>query len=237
MPISFSVFERIPGIRYGLSERSDGSLRLNQSYTRENRERYLKPLGLSPEQFVSAELVHGTHVHLAGKIDAGKQIAACDGLIAAERGIFLCVTGADCFPIFIADPVNGRVGLAHAGWRGVSAGIVTTLVETMVGMGSYPGDLAVGIGPGIRAGHFEVGEDVAAAFSDQGAVIRESIGLRINLPSAIQTQLVRAGVPPTSIEDSQLCTVCDSDRFFSYRHDKPKSFDEMQAMMAWIGFN
>jgi YfiH family protein len=236
MSISFSVFERIPGIRYGLSERSDGSLRLNQPYTRENRDRYLQPLGLSSDQFVSADLVHGTHVHLAGKQDAGKSIAACDGLITADAGVFLCVTGADCFPIYLADPVTRRVGLAHAGWRGISAGIASIMVETMIGMGSDPSDLVAGIGPGIRVGHFEVGEDVAEAFSDQNAVIRESIGLRIHLPMAIQRQLVSAGMRPESIEDSQLCTVCQSDRFFSYRHDKPNSFNEMQAMMAWIGF-
>jgi hypothetical protein len=231
MSLSFSSFDGIPGIRYGFSERSDGSLRLNQPTTEEHRRRYLEMIGIPFESLVSADLVHGKHVHVARASDAGKTVSECDGLVTNARRLTLTVTGADCFPIFAVDPLQRVIGLVHAGWRGIAAGIAAELVSQMRGLGSEKQGLLFGIGPGIRACHFEVQDDVVSVFPDREAIIHEGETTRIDLPAAIKRQLHAAGIALDQIEDGGLCTYCETERYFSRRRERG---GELQAMMAHL---
>ncbi|MEI7512132.1 MAG: polyphenol oxidase family protein [Candidatus Uhrbacteria bacterium] len=227
MSLSFSMFDRVSGIRYGMSERSDGSLRLNQPCTEQNRRAYLEPLDIPFESLVSADLVHKTHIHVAQAVDTSHTILACDGFVTAETGITLTVTGADCFPVFVVDPVRRVIGIVHAGWKGIAAGIVSKLVQEMEKLGATKENLLFGIGPGIRACHFEVKEDVSSVFPDKESIHNS----HIDLPASITRQLETLGIARTQIEDCGLCTACLSDRYFSYRRDKPEI---IEAMMAYI---
>lgn len=233
MSIRFPKFDAVPKLRYGFSERSDGNMRLPADETvKANRDRYLGSKDLASERLVAASLVHGTHVHVSKNDDAGKVIQACDGLITHEQNLALGLTGADCFPIFAVDPQKKIIGLAHAGWRGITHGVVSELVSQMKLLDSHPENLLIGIGPGLRACHFEIKEDVLQSFTAYPESILNRDGkLFVDLPSIIRQQLEATGIQPSSIEDCGECTYDLEEKYFSWRRDKGV---QLQAMLAYI---
>ena len=125
---------------------------------------------------------------------------------------------ADCVPLLLADPVRHLVAAVHAGWRGTAAGISRKTVETLCGeWGSNPADLQAVIGPCIGSCCFEVGEEVASQFP--GHLDRSAPRPHVDLVAANRQQLIAAGVPRAMIESLDFCTVCDPDRFHSFRRD------------------
>jgi len=230
----FPIFQSVPNLRYGFSERRDGNLRVPsaESNTEANRKSYIQSLGLDPMRFVSADLVHGTHVHVAREEEAGSIIRECDGLVTHIPNLALSVTGADCFPIYAVDPVERVIGLAHAGWRGITSGILPELIRQMEGLDSDVANILIGIGPGIRKCHFEIHEDIFSAFEGYGeAVIESEDKMLVDLPFIIKKQLTESGIIPSNVSDSEECTYCLKEKYFSRRREQE---GELQAMMAYI---
>lgn len=142
-----------------------------------------------------------------------------------------CVVGvADCMPVLLAARDGRAVAAAHAGWRGLSGGVLeATLAALQQGAGVAPAELVAWLGPCIGPHHFEVGEDVLRAFgADPGAPDPDaftprrradgSAGWLCNLPVLARRRLQRAGVPLVATDGR--CTVEDRSRFFSYRRDR-----------------
>lgn len=168
--------------------------------------------------------VHGNNAVRVS--EAGKSIIA-DAAVTDQRGLVCCVLTADCLPVFFAAKDGSEVGLAHAGWRGLSAGI---LEATVLKFNAAREDIQVWIGPGIGQCHFEVGSDVRDSFL-QGQSINQIEKLdssfqRIanapqkfycNLGSLAAHTLNRLGV--TEVSGGDFCTYCDEGRFYSYRRD------------------
>ena len=141
-----------------------------------------------------------------------------DALITAAPDVWLEVRTADCVPLLVADPVRRIVAAVHAGWRGTAASISRITVETLrAEWGSNPGDLQVAIGPCIGLCCFEVGENVASQFPEH--LSRSAPRPHVDLVAANRQQLIAAGVPRAMIESLDFCTVCDPDRFHSFRRD------------------
>jgi polyphenol oxidase len=164
-----------------------------------------------------------------------------DALITQEQGITLALSFADCVPIVFYDPTQHVISMAHGGWRGSARGIVMATIEAMhAQFNCQPQDLYVGIGPAIGECCYEVSEDVrklfmgitdftemptaqhlreavgeSAAFSEQQVADRTS--LRLNLQATNRKQLLMAGVPAEQVEVMEICTSCNTDRFFSHR--------------------
>lgn len=234
MSFSLASFERLSGIRYGFSERHDGNLRVpsSESDTETNRKRYIESIGLDPMRFVSADLVHGTHVHVVREEEAGSIIRACDGLVTKIPNLALSVTGADCFSIYAFDPVERIIGLVHAGWRGITSGIFPELIRQMEELDSDVANILIGIGPGIRKCHFEIHEDIFSAFAGYGeAVMENEEKMLVDLPSIMKKQLAESGIPSSHINDSEECTYCLKEKYFSRRREQEW---ELRAMMAYI---
>lgn len=232
--MKFSIFESIPNIRYGFSERRDGNLRITAPTedTTANRRRFLEREGLRFDRLVSADLVHGTQIHVAADADAGTVIPSCDGLVTVVPGLILSVTGADCFPIYAVDPKWRVIGVVHAGWRGLANGIVPQLIRQLRALGCDASDVLVGIGPGIRACHFEVKGDVTRAFDAYPEAIHTRDGRTfVDLPWIIKTQLSAEGV--SEIEDAGECTFQLTSKYFSRRRDQD---GPLEAMMAYLTF-
>ena len=126
------------------------------------------------------------------------------------------------------------VGLAHAGWRGVSGNIVGKMVAKIKLEFAYnPEDLMATIGPGIRQCHFEVKEDVLNKFSNFPEQIATRNGRTyIDLAAIIKLQLISAGIPHENITDAGECTYCLPDKYFSYRRAK---ITPGEPMLAYIG--
>ena len=187
----------------------------------ENHRRALSALGLGSGPVVSPYQVHGARVGVVGLDHLGAVQPATDALVTATPAVPLLMRFADCASVLFFDPRRRVVGMAHAGWRGVVAGIVAATVRTLTERwGCAPASLWAGIGPTIGPCCYAVGSDVAAAVEDAcppgAGVAREAGGLTyLDLPAAVQAQLRAAGVE--QIEDAGLCTACHVDEFFSHR--------------------
>lgn len=164
-----------------------------------------------------AEQVHGADVHIVGGTPrAGSQtVATGDGLVTAAANVALGVVVADCVPVLLADPERGVVATAHAGRRGLVAGVVPAVLATMARLGADR--IRAVVGPAICGACYEV----PAAMRDEvdrlvpGAASTTSWGTpALDLPGAVVAQLHAGGVP--DVARVAACTFTD-DRFYSHR--------------------
>lgn len=232
--MKFSLFSLFPDVYYGISERADGpmKLRTGDASVCDARAMYFAKQHIDSTHVVSASLVHGKHIERVVFVDGGKVFEKTDGLVTQEGETFLSVTVADCVPVYFFDPVARVVGIVHAGWRGVISGIVPEMTRMLKdNYGCVAANILVGIGPSIRSCHFEITSEIRDQFPS--FVVEERDGRTfVDLVQMIVHQLRECGV--RQIEDSQECTFCSSDRYFSYRRDKPA---QVEAMIAWIGIS
>jgi polyphenol oxidase len=200
---------------------------------RENQERLARAVGFDRGVFYQSRQVHGRALVVADGDPARVLEREADALVAepgTARAVAIRV--ADCVPVLVADTHSGRVGAAHAGWRGVEAGVVAATVEQLAtsrGAGS-PGAFVAAIGPSIGPCCFEVGSEVAeriarAAQDDRVIVSRHADGAKamVDLRRAVRAQLERLGLDDAVIDDVPGCTRCERERFYSYRRDGDES--------------
>lgn len=174
--------------------------------------------------------VHGSDVATlaAPMLDA----PVADAAVTRTAGVPLAVRIADCLPIFLAARDGSAIGVAHAGWRGLAAGVVERTLEALQ---TDPSRVAAWIGPGIGPDRFEVGDDVHAAFveDDRGAVAhfhRPRAGKWLaDLPAIARRRLAARGV--REVHGGHWCTATESERFFSYRRDRTTG---RMAAIIWI---
>jgi polyphenol oxidase len=197
--------------RGGVSEGPYASLNLglwtddDAGRVHDNRERVQVQVGAS--RLAQGRQVHGTRV----VVDA-EGIEEADGQVISGRGVAAVVLVADCLPVALAGPE--RVGVVHAGWRGLAAGVLEAGVEAT-------GAVCAAIGPGIGPCCYEVGDDVRAVFGTSERTL--------DLKAIARGRLEAAGV--RDIHDCGLCTSCDAERFFSHRRDR--GVTGRQAGLAW----
>jgi YfiH family protein len=181
----------------------------------ENRRRLREALDL-PSEPHWLEQVHRADV----VVIPGKSPGSADGVVSFTRGAVCAVLVADCLPVFLASRDGRRVGLAHAGWRGLAAGIVEATVRKL---DCDPRDLVAWLGASIGPTAFEVGDDVRNAFVavDTGSAAHFRTGHAdryfADLPALARRRLRAAGV--TDVHGSGHCTVSEPARFYSHRRD------------------
>lgn len=162
--------------------------------------------------------VHGARVVAAG---AGSETPVeADAATTDASGVVCAVMTADCLPVLFCDRAGQRVAAAHAGWRGLGAGVLETTVASM----RVPeGEILAWLGPAIGPGNFEVGEAVVRVFVDAEpaaeTAFRAVSGVRwkADIYALARHRLRRAGV--REIYGGDWCTFSDPGRFFSYRRD------------------
>jgi hypothetical protein len=181
---------------------------------RENRKRLARTQSLSlPEVWVWLDQVHGADV--ATVSEPGSHPTA-DAAVTAVAGLPLVVLTADCAPIAIAD--DRAVGVVHAGWRGLLAGVVSAAVEALRALGD--GEVRAEIGPCIRPAHYEFGADDLAALAARfgPVVVGETVDGRpaLDLAAGVRAAFAECGVG--TITDDGTCTYADT-RYFSHRRD------------------
>ncbi len=172
---------------------------------------------------VVAQQVHGAHVVLVDQNDRDTIIPAADGLVTASSGVTLAVKGADCVPVLFYDRERTVVGVLHAGWRGIVAGVVAEGVALIGSMGISPEDLRVGLGPAIGPCCYQVVADVSDQLAGiaPGCIIHRDEGTFADLLCLVRHQFIDLGVPERSICQADSCTSCSPDLWHSYRRDKP----------------
>ncbi|MBX3263682.1 MAG: laccase domain-containing protein [Labilithrix sp.] len=198
---------------------------------RENQARLAAAVGFAPGVLHQAMQVHGARLLVAGGDPAATLALEADAL-AAEPGTghAVAVRVADCVPVLLADPATGRVAAAHAGWRGVEAGVVGASARHLLGAsGAGPASgLVAAIGPSIGPCCFEVGGDVADRIvrASSPSALDRRVGEKafVDLRAAVRAQLVELGLADDAVDDVPSrgrsgCTRCDRERYYSYRRD------------------
>lgn len=170
-----------------------------------------------PSEPVWLEQVHGVAVANADSAACRVQADAC---IARKRGSVCVVMTADCLPVLFCDDLGTVVGAAHAGWKGLAAGV---LEHTVHEMAVAPERLMAWLGPAIGPESFEVGDEVRASFvADHPEAVDAFVAGApgkwfADLYALARLRLRRLGVG--SIYGGDHCTLREKERFFSYRRD------------------
>lgn len=181
--------------------------------------------GLLPGEPVWLRQVHGTRVVDA---DARPTLPEADGAVARHAGTVCAVRMADCLPVFLCDVEASVVAVAHAGWRGMGAGVIEAALAAMRVPGSK---ILAWLGPAIGPEAYEVGEDVRAAFAGYEAVFKATRPGHwlLDLYAVARERLASAGV--TRVYGGGYCTYRDRERFYSYRRDRAS---ERMAALIWL---
>lgn len=196
----------------------------------ENRKQYFKKAGLAEKKIVAAHLVHGNHVAFVDH-SSSDYILETDGLITNDSSVALAITVADCYPVYLYDKKKGIFGLLHVGWQGAAKNIVVEAIRSMKVKGSDPAEIAVVIGPGICQEHYDIPLERAIFFKNYSEAISEKDGqLYFDIKKIIYRQLKESTI--TTIFDSGECTYCLSEKYFSYRRDKPRNIEVMVAVIG-----
>ncbi len=173
--------------------------------------------------------VHGVTVVDAGGAPQG---IAADASFTTQKNIICAVMAADCMPVLFADRRGEAVGIAHAGWRGLSAGVIEATVAAM----KVPaGRLLAWLGPAIGPEAYEVGSEVRDAFLARSAGAGMAFTptrpghWRLDLYAVARQRLAMLGV--AGVSGGGFCTATDTARFFSYRRDQAV---ERMAAAVWL---
>lgn len=202
-----------------------------RGYPNHRRQDFLNQCGLRIENLVLVNQVHGTDVVVVGKSSKVSGGVQADALVTSVAGPILGVLTADCVPVFFWDKSKKVAGIAHAGWRGLKAGILHQVLQVFCKhFHSAYSAIQTLLGPAIRRCCYEVGEEFQSFFpshyrrldsgsgSMQIVTARASKG-RVDLIGVACEQLLNEGVLAQNIRDSGICTSCQNQRFFSARRE------------------
>lgn len=191
---------------------------------------FLGRAGGAPDDRHHARQVHGTRVVDAGTgTDASADAARvdADGVLTRTRGVAVAVKTADCLPVLVFDPTTRAAAAVHAGWRGLTAGILEEAI-TLLGPASR---LVAAVGPAISRERYQVSWDVPEAWLNSPAnraapklaalAIAKGAGDKwhFDLTAGAAVALVAAGLGPERIEIMQACTYGEPETWFSYRRE------------------
>ena len=201
-----------------------------------NRRLLAGALGRDPDGVAMGMQVHGGDVerHTGPPSPSGYsargELTRADGQATDHPAVTPLVLAADCVPLALS--CGGAVGVAHCGWRGLTAGVVQRAVEAVTALAkAEPSQLGAAIGPAIGPCCYRVGDDVRVAVAARGLGSDVFEGEALDLPQAVGAELERAGVRPDAIAATGLCTSCRPDLFFSPRRDGGTT--GRQAGVAW----
>jgi YfiH family protein len=212
----------------------------------ENRRRVVAMTG-APIAWL--EQIHGAEIEDAGAVIdrcAGSPASTvkADAAVTDRAGVVCVVMIADCLPVLFCDTAGRAVGAAHAGWRGLAAGIVEKTAGRVATLAHGGTDtLHAWLGPAIGPSAFEVGQDVLDAFVDAADATRRDATMAAFVPrhekhkyladiyALARLRLAHAGVPSQNVHGGAHCTVTEAERFYSYRRDRTTG---RMAAMIWL---
>jgi purine-nucleoside/S-methyl-5'-thioadenosine phosphorylase / adenosine deaminase len=200
----------------------------------EGNRRALRDAARLPAEPVWLEQVHGNCVK---DLDSPGPAGPSDAAVTRQPGRVCAILTADCLPVLLASEAGDRVGAAHAGWRGLAAGVIEATVSAL---GERPGELLAWLGPAIGPRHFEVGAEVREEFLrragagdtelDDAAFVPNARGrYTADLYALARRRLRRLGVE--RIYGGGECTYADDARYYSHRRDGRTG---RQATLIWL---
>jgi YfiH family protein len=231
------------GLRHGIFTRKGGispapwsSLNLGgnvgdaASVVRHNHDLMYAATGVNGSRACTVWQVHSADTLIVnGPVRGRRWMALADGMVTDRPDTPLTMRFADCTPLLFHDPVQGVIGIAHAGWRGTVMGVGANTVGAMVqAYGCKPSNIQAGIGPSIGPKRYQVGEEVVEAVqtyfgTTENLIQRDPADgtAYLNLWAANHLDLQRVGVE--QIEVAGICTAEHTDEFFSHRAEKGRT--------------
>lgn len=195
-----------------------------------NRAKLVEDLSL-PSEPAWLEQVHSNKVICVHDLTAGQTVQA-DASFTSKQAVVCAVMTADCLPVFVCNQAGTEVAVAHAGWRGLHAGIITNTVKVM---NSTADELLVSLGPAIGAREFEVGEEVLNAFvgknsANKSAFVATKKGHYLcDIYQLARIELQSLGVK--KIAGGDCCTYREEQRYYSYRRQQKTG---RMASLIWF---
>lgn len=241
--ISFDIYNPFPHLicrfstrKGGKSEGEFSSLNLglrtgdDQSIVKQNREAFFRYLNVPVKNIAFTDQVHSSTVKIVREPEIYPQT---DGLITAEKNLFLVIQTADCFPVFMYDPLAEVVAAVHCGWRSVFSGILeNTLTLMRDHFRVNPQNILTAVGPGLQKECFEVRADLYDQVDNRYLSVHPEPDKRLfDLRSMVVDKLQKQGVRSNNIFLADNCTKCEEALFYSFRRDGLRS----GRMMGVIG--
>lgn len=207
-----------------------------------NRVKLVEDLRL-PAEPVWLEQVHSNKVVLAEQQvisnsaatatqSAVQAMVQADASISRQKGVVCAVLTADCLPVFFCNQSGTEVAVAHAGWRGLHAGIISNTVKAMK---SPAEELLVSLGPAIGVEAFEVGDEVFHAFVDKNSKNKSAFvktGKHHYLCDIYQLARIELrSIGVVQIAGENYCTYSEPQRFYSYRRQRNTG---RMASLIWL---
>lgn len=224
---------KIEGLNFGFRVGDNPMSVLN------NYELLGRDFGLDTHRMVCARQQHTDNIRIVTDKDCGKgvivvdsDITDTDGLVTNVLNIPLIVFTADCVSLLFFDPVKKVVAATHAGWRGTVKEIGKKTIEIMAShFGCDEKDIIAAIGPSIGPCCFEVGEDTAKMFDKKYHLSNKGEKVHIDLWQKNKDDMLKMGLKPENIFISGECSICNADKYYSYRTHKDHTGRQI-AMIA-----
>jgi YfiH family protein len=181
-----------------------------------------------------SEIVWLNQTHSSICVDADKinEIIEADASFTSKQGVVCGILTADCLPVFVSRIDGSKVGIAHAGWRGLLSGVIENLIKSFESNGE---DITVHLGPAISMYSFEVGKEVKDLYLSKNKNFERSFGFKNNknyLDLYNAARVILEGLNIKYISGGGRCTFKESKHFFSYRRDGINS--GRMAHFIWI---
>ena len=182
-------------------------------------------LEMNKEKLTLTYQLHTDNVRFLTSEDIGKGLIkewgeGVDGVVTDMTGVPVMTYSADCVPTLLYDGVRKMIAAVHGGWRGTKENIVANAVGVMCSHGCEKENIIALIGPAIGICCYEVSADVGEAFMEgYEEYVRRMPDDKymVDLKGITYRQLLDAGLKEENIENSNICTACENESFFSHR--------------------
>ncbi|MGA2968718.1 MAG: peptidoglycan editing factor PgeF [Acidimicrobiales bacterium] len=181
----------------------------------ENRRRVAAAVGVDSAHLIMMNQVHGTQVL---DVETNHDDLEGDGLVTSTPGLALAILVADCVPILLIDDASSRIGVIHAGWRGLAAGVIASALSHF----DDPRTVHAFIGPCISVEGYQIGPEVATHFAAYPESVIDDVNdrSRLDLRGVTEGQLLERGVLDQHIAHSRQSTD-GGELFYSDRAERP----------------
>jgi YfiH family protein len=234
--VKFKIFSGIEDLMHGFSSRAFGSMRPDHPGSESSLTLFSDSLGISTHKVITMHQVHSNNIQWVKSYQVGQSMPETDGIFTNEKSLFLSVLSADCIPVLFYDRRKKYVGAVHAGWKGIYNEILAVAINQLETKGADPKDLLIAIGPCIRSCCYNINRERAVLFRNKFPAYTAGVESRnsttyLNLPEIAKWQLYSEGIPFENIEDCNICTSDNTDRFFSFRKEG-KNFGEFIGIIG-----
>ena len=186
-------------------------------------------MGLDPAKLITINQVHSRNV-IAPKNPGNYD--SCDGIINFGGNLVCSIKVADCLPIFFVNNISKTIGVVHAGWRGLSSGIIKEYINKIKLTDENVTDNYVFIGPSIQECCFKIQNDVLGQFDPTFVSRFDEVHFKVNLQNWAMSQLLKLKINKDNVFISNKCTYCFEEKYDSFRREGSNS-GRMYAILGW----